>query len=550
MAEPKTECRNAGSGAGAASVSAPVPSPDPGPGPGPGPEPLTLPLGEVAPAEVYSIFTRKEKWFIVGMVAVAGFYRHVPTSPFFLRINHHPFRRTPIIATFEPVTDDKRSSPLPANIYLPAIPKLSEAFGHSVEGLNLTVTAFLAMQGISPMLWGPLSDRYGRRPVFLVCLIVLIGACVGIAVMPTNAFWLLIVLRCLQAAGCASTIALGAGVIGDISTPEERGGFFGMFNLGPMISPCIAPAIGGVLSDQLGWRSIFWFLVIMAVCCLLFIILFLPETLRNLVGNGSVSLGGVYVPLLPVVGRSRRKNRPAARSKAGVRPSINPFVILVYPDVAITLTFTGIVYAVNNTVVTTIASSFARVYPWLSETALGLCYLPTGLGMIVGSTLTGKILDWDYARIKKRVEASDGGAGPFPKEYARMRIMPILLVLFSGAVIAWGFCVDNGVHIAVPLVIQVVLGYTSISILNSTMTLMIDILQTRSSSATACTNLVRCLLAALLVGLIDRMTSALRISWTYVLLGGVCALLLPLMYIEIKVGPKWRMKRDLKSLDD
>ncbi|GJC89779.1 Itaconate transport protein [Colletotrichum liriopes] len=298
----------------------------------------------------------------------------------------------------------------------------------------------------------------------------------------------------------------------------------------------------------------------MAVCCLFFILLFLPETLRNLVGNGSVSLGGVYMPLLPVVGRSRRKHR-TPRSKPGIRPSINPFVILVYPDVAITLTFTGIVYAVNNTVVTTIASSFAKVYPWLSETALGLCYLPTGLGMIVGSTLTGKILDWDYARIKRRIEASDDDI-MFPKEYARMRTMPVLLVLFSGTVIAWGFCVDKGVHIAVPLVLQVVcqyhpeddgasrLGYTSISILNTTMTLMIDILQTRSSAATACTNLVRCLLAALLVGLIDRMTSALRISWSYVLLGGVCALLLPLMYIELKIGPKWRLKRDLKSVDD
>ncbi|KAF4869069.1 Itaconate transport protein [Colletotrichum siamense] len=482
-------------------------------GTGPVPEPLRIPLGDAGVAEPYSIFTRKEKWFIVGMVAVAGFY-----------------------------------SPLPANIYLPAIPKLSEAFGKSVELLNLTVTAFLAMQGISPMLWGPLSDRYGRRPVFLVCLTVLIGACVGIAVCPTDAFWLLIVLRCLQAAGCASTIALGAGVIGDISTPEERGGFFGMFNLGPMISPCIAPAIGGALSDKLGWRSIFWFLIVMAVCCLLFILLFLPETLRNLVGNGSVTLGGVYTPLVPVVGRSRKKQKTTP-SKPGVRPSINPFVILVYPDVAITLAFTGVVYAVNNTVVTTVASSFARVYPWLSETALGLCYLPTGFGMIVGSTLTGKFLDWDYARIKKSVEESDG-ALEFPKEYARLRTMPVLLVLFSGAVIAWGFCVDKGVHIAVPLALQVVLGYTSISILNTTMTLMIDILQTRSSAATACTNLVRCLLAALLVGLIDRMTAALRVSWSYVLLGGVCALMLPLMYIEMKFGPKWRLTRDLKSIED
>ncbi|KAK1840570.1 major facilitator superfamily [Colletotrichum chrysophilum] len=482
-------------------------------GTGPVPEPLRIPLGDAGVAEPYSIFTRKEKWFIVGMVAVAGFY-----------------------------------SPLPANIYLPAIPKLSEAFGKSVELLNLTVTAFLAMQGISPMLWGPLSDRYGRRPVFLVCLTVLIGACVGIAVCPTDAFWLLIVLRCLQAAGCASTIALGAGVIGDVSTPEERGGFFGMFNLGPMISPCIAPAIGGALSDKLGWRSIFWFLIVMAVCCLFFILLFLPETLRNLVGNGSVTLGGVYTPLVPVVGRSRKKQKTTP-SKPGVRPSINPFVILVYPDVAITLAFTGVVYAVNNTVVTTVASSFARVYPWLSETALGLCYLPTGFGMIVGSTLTGKFLDWDYARIKKHVEESDG-ALEFPKEYARLRTMPVLLVLFSGAVIVWGFCVDKGVHIAVPLALQVVLGYTSISILNTTMTLMIDILQTRSSAATACTNLVRCLLAALLVGLIDRMTAALRVSWSYVLLGGVCALMLPLMYIEMKFGPKWRLTRDLKSIED
>lgn len=75
--------------------------------------------------------------------------------------------------------------------------------------------------------------------------------------------------------------------------------------------------------------------------------------------------------------------------------------------------------------------------------------------MIVGSTLTGKFLDWDYARIKKRVEESDG-ALEFPKEYARLRTMPVLLVLFSGAVIAWGFCVDKGVHIAVPLALQVV----------------------------------------------------------------------------------------------
>lgn len=90
----------------------------------------------------------------------------------------------------------------------------------------------------APMLWGPLSDRYGRRPVFLICLLILIGSCIGLALCPTDAFWLLIVLRLLQAGGCASTVSLGMGVCGDISIPEERGGFVGFFSTGPMVCYC------------------------------------------------------------------------------------------------------------------------------------------------------------------------------------------------------------------------------------------------------------------------------------------------------------------------
>ena len=169
------------------------------------------------------------------------------------------------------------SSPFSSAIYFPAIPTMAAAFGKSVELINLTVTMYMVFQGIStfclrvlvvqaltsalgPMFWGILADRLGRRPVYLMCLTLLMLSNIGLALVPTNAYWLLMILRCFQATGSASTIALGertvcklsliliccwvvgAGVISDIANPAERGGFLGLFALGPMV--CITPILG------------------------------------------------------------------------------------------------------------------------------------------------------------------------------------------------------------------------------------------------------------------------------------------------------------------
>ncbi|PVH80130.1 MFS general substrate transporter [Cadophora sp. DSE1049] len=461
------------------------------------------------PEPPYSIYNGKEKWLLVGLVAVAGLF-----------------------------------SPLPANIYFPAIPTLVEVFHQSTELLNVTVTVYLVMQGVSPMAWGPISDQFGRRPTFLVCLAILILSCVGLALTPANAFWLLMLLRCVQAAGCASTIALGAGVIGDVFERAERGSYFAMFNLGPMLAPCIGPAIGGALSEHLGWRSIFWFLVIFAAACFVLILLFLPETLRALVGNGSVQPTAIYIPLVPFIGRDKRT--VTADLDKPRRPKFaNPFLLFMHVDVTITLLFTGIVYAVNYTITASMASAFAATYPYLSETSLGLCYLSTGGGMLVGSTITGKLLDREYRVVKEGLKKNDIEVSnvDFPIEYARLRTMPVHLVVFCASVFAWGWCLEKNVSIIAPLVFQVLLGYTSISILNTTMTLMIDILPSHGSSITACTNLIRCSLAAVLVSVIDRITTVMGYGWAYILLGGICLALLPLMLLEIKIGPKYRRKR-------
>lgn len=139
---------------------------------------------------------------------------------------------------------------------------------------------------------------------------------------------------------------------------------------------------------------------------------------------------------------------------------MNPFILFTYPDVVIALLFTGVVYSVNYSIMATISSAFSDVYPWLSETLLGICYLPTGLGMIVGTQVTGRLLDREYAKIK-----SVHTEGPFPKEYARLRTMPIHLVIFVVTVVGWGLALGKAAHVAVPLVLSVIREYVFTNLL-------------------------------------------------------------------------------------
>lgn len=103
------------------------------------------------------------------------------------------------------------------------------------------------------MFWAPLADVKGRRPVYigqstgscfmvgiadkssLGCLSLLSITCVAMALTPTNAWWLLLIFRCLQASGSASTVALGSGVVADVASPAERGSFYGATAVGALV---------------------------------------------------------------------------------------------------------------------------------------------------------------------------------------------------------------------------------------------------------------------------------------------------------------------------
>ncbi|KAL1847683.1 hypothetical protein VTK73DRAFT_10295 [Phialemonium thermophilum] len=166
-------------------------------------------------------------------------------------------------------------SPFSSFIYLPAITPIAASYHRPISDLNLTVTVYQIMQALAPLFFGDLSDKIGRRPVYALTFAIYLGANVGLALQ--DSFAALMVLRALQSTGSSATVAIGSAVVADLTTSAERGGYITAVQASIQFAPALAPVLGGILTQYLGWRSVFWFLVITAGVFVLIYLPFVPE---------------------------------------------------------------------------------------------------------------------------------------------------------------------------------------------------------------------------------------------------------------------------------
>ncbi|KAI8069490.1 putative MFS multidrug transporter [Gongronella butleri] len=422
----------------------------------------------------FSIFDKRQKWFIIIMASTA--------------------------ATF---------SGFASNIYFPALPTIASDLGVSIDLINLTVTSYLIFQGLAPSLWGPISDVKGRRSAYIGTFVVFVAACIGLA--ETKNYATLLVLRCLQSTGSASTIAIGSGVIGDITTRAERGGFMGIFQAGLLVPVAAGPVIGGAIANSLGWRAIFWFLVIYSGIFLCLLVLLLPETLRSIVGNGALTPSNNPLAKFPLnvyqkTTRIHYKDAPlpglAEKKKIDL---LGPLSMLLSKRAAPIILFLAVYYAVWQMTITAMSSLFESRYG-LNEFQVGLTFIANGVGSMIGTLVTGKILDIDYRRVKNKHDARLGcenGAtisheADFPLEKARLRLVPIFSTIQCLSILLFGWTIQfpEQVHIAVPIVSTFITGWTAVSTQSLIMTYLVDLFPDRSAAASASLNLARCLFAA------------------------------------------------------
>ena len=171
------------------------------------------------------------------------------------------------------------AAPMGSAIVMPVLQEISIAFDASPTVTNMSVAVYMLSMAIFPLFWSSLSERLGRRTIYIASFILFI--IFGIISAVSQSISMLIVMRTLSGGAAASVQAVGAGTIADIWEVRERGKAMGIFYLGPLCGPLFAPIIGGALGAGLGWRSTQWFLVIYGGVTLIFIIMALPETLAK-----------------------------------------------------------------------------------------------------------------------------------------------------------------------------------------------------------------------------------------------------------------------------
>ncbi|KAJ2541629.1 hypothetical protein EV175_006128, partial [Coemansia sp. RSA 1933] len=133
------------------------------------------------------------------------------------------------------------------------------------------------------MLWSNLADRFGRKSIYIVSMVVYTCGSIGCAL--SKSLGALIISRIIQSAGASSAQSTDAGTISDIYPREQRGTALGIYYLGPLLGPFLGPLIGGYIGQDVGWRWVFWVLAILGGVMISLVTFVLPETDRRRVSE-------------------------------------------------------------------------------------------------------------------------------------------------------------------------------------------------------------------------------------------------------------------------
>ncbi|MHA2938763.1 multidrug effflux MFS transporter [Vibrio sp. RC27] len=252
------------------------------------------------------------------------------------------------------------SGPLAINFYLALLPNMAEDFSTSAVLIQQTVTLYLMGFAGAQLIIGPLSDRFGRKVILLVCYSVFVVASLVCALATDVTF--LIGARFVQSLGGCAGVLISRVIVKDVYPPEEMGKVMSYMTTGFSMAPLLAPMIGGFVGVEFGWRSLFYILSLFGVVLILWTMFGYKESNTNLNPDATRinHLVGNYAALMK-------------------EPSFVGYSLAVCCSIAGVLTYTS-------------ASSFVLIELLaVPVTAYGLLFSVSAFGMLLGSIIAARL---------------------------------------------------------------------------------------------------------------------------------------------------------------
>ncbi|KAK0264105.1 hypothetical protein LTR35_017368 [Friedmanniomyces endolithicus] len=397
-------------------------------------------------------------------------------------------------------------SPMSGSIYYPALNQIAADLHVTSAKVSITVTTYLIMQGLAPMMIAGFSDKAGRRPAYLICFTIYIIANLALALQ--DSYIALLLLRMLQSAGSSGTVALAQGLVGDCITSSER------------------------------------------------------ETCRKIVGDGSFPPPWTSANLTDSI-RYRKRARngievneaKAAELRKNHKLSIpNPIgtlVVLADFESAILLITNGIGIACFYAISTGASQAFHNLYGF-DDLYVSLMFLPIGAGSLISIFTTGKLVDWNYRRHAKRLafpltKNRQTDLSTFPIELARIQIALPLFITSAASIIGYGWMLTHPIPLAGPIVLLLIFGYCQIGASQVLNILIIDIHPAAPATATAANNVLRCLIGAAATAAIIPMSEAVGNGWAYTILAGFFIGSCAGPIASMRYGIEWRRAKKEKA---
>lgn len=421
---------------------------------------------------------------------------------------------------------------LASSAYTGALVEIMTDFQISEEVFILGISLFVIGFAVGPVIWSPLSEHYGRRPVHIISAMALTVFCAGAA--GAKNIQSLIILRFLAGSFGSAPMAVPGGVIADIFPAITRGLAGGIWAIAPFLGPTIGPIVGGFLGESAGWRWVHGLLAIFSGVVWLALIVLLPETYAPLLMRKRAA------KLHRITGKEYRSSLETTQTTISMQKHLlaalsRPWVMLfTEPIVTLLSLYMAIVYGVLYLFFAAFPIVFQQHRGW-SEGKTGLAFLGIMVGILL-SVVSNIMFFLRYVR--KAIKAAPGLLPPearLPESFLGAILLPIGLFWF-----AWTN--SPSVHWMAPIAAGVPFGYGMVSVFIPLFIYLIDAYTIYAASVLAANSILRSVFGAVFPLFTTYMFEDLGLHWAASIPAFLALACVPLPFLFYIFGARIRSK--------